>query len=124
MADSAALLGALDLPADVVPNGTPNGVPAVAKVPERMATIPAAKPYAYDMPVGKTALIMIDFQRDFFLPGGFGDALGNDIELLKVTPFFVFVLTCLCQPVACFDHLTQPNMCGNLPQRTPCQPQV
>lgn len=83
VADSTTLLAALDLPADGVPNGTPNGMPAAAELPERMATVPTAKPYAYDMPVGKTALIMIDFQRDFFLPGGFGDALGNDIELLK-----------------------------------------
>ena len=43
-----------------------------------------AEPYDYELPAHKAALIMIDFQKDFMEPGGFGDALGNKIELLKV----------------------------------------
>ncbi len=51
--------------------------------PERTVTV-KAEPYDYELPAHKAALIMIDFQKDFMLPGGFGDALGNKIELLKV----------------------------------------
>lgn len=43
-----------------------------------------AKPYDYTMPVKKTALVMIDFQKDFIYEGGFGGTLGNDVALLKV----------------------------------------
>lgn len=43
-----------------------------------------AQPYDYEIPPeGRLALIIIDMQRDFMEPGGFGDALGNDVSLLQ-----------------------------------------
>ncbi|PZO45323.1 MAG: cysteine hydrolase, partial [Shackletoniella antarctica] len=37
----------------------------------------------YPLPTTGLALIIIDMQRDFIEPGGFGDALGNDVGLLR-----------------------------------------
>jgi nicotinamidase-related amidase len=42
-----------------------------------------AEPYEYEFEAPTTALLMIDFQRDFVDPGGFGEALGNDVSLLR-----------------------------------------
>ena len=46
-----------------------------------MATI-EAEPFPLDFDPATTALVIIDMQRDFVLPGGFGEALGNDTSLL------------------------------------------
>jgi biuret amidohydrolase len=46
-----------------------------------MATV-KAKPYEYEFSPDKTALVVIDMQRDFIEPGGFGDTLGNNVKLL------------------------------------------
>ncbi len=44
----------------------------------------SAQPYDYEIPEhGKMALVIIDMQRDFLEPGGFGDALGNNVQLLQ-----------------------------------------
>jgi nicotinamidase-related amidase len=42
-----------------------------------------AEPYEYDFDPSTTALVVIDMQRDFVDPGGFGEALGNDVSLLR-----------------------------------------
>lgn len=42
-----------------------------------------ARPSAVKFSPQRTALIIIDMQRDFLEPGGFGEALGNDVSLLR-----------------------------------------
>jgi nicotinamidase-related amidase len=47
-----------------------------------MPLIPAApRPFAFEP--AACALLVIDMQRDFLEPGGFGAALGNDVSLLR-----------------------------------------
>ena len=41
-----------------------------------------AEPFDLDFDPRTTALVIIDMQRDFVLPGGFGEKLGNDTSLL------------------------------------------
>lgn len=41
-----------------------------------------AEPGPIDIDPRRTAVLMIDMQRDFLEPGGFGEALGNDVSLL------------------------------------------
>lgn len=41
-----------------------------------------AEPFPLQFDPSTTAMIIIDMQRDFVLPGGFGEKLGNDTSLL------------------------------------------
>jgi nicotinamidase-related amidase len=41
-----------------------------------------ADPYTYTFDPATTAFVVIDMQRDFVEPGGFGETLGNDVSLL------------------------------------------
>ena len=42
-----------------------------------------AEPYEFTFSPASTALLIIDMQRDFVEPGGFGAALGNDVSPLQ-----------------------------------------
>ncbi len=45
----------------------------------------AARPEPVSFDQRTTALVIIDMQRDFLEPGGFGELLGNDVSLLRST---------------------------------------
>jgi nicotinamidase-related amidase len=44
-----------------------------------------AEPYEFELIPSRCALIIIDMQRDFLEPGGFGEMLGNDVSQLRRT---------------------------------------
>jgi nicotinamidase-related amidase len=43
----------------------------------------AAQPFPFAFELSRTALVIIDMQRDFIEPGGFGETLGNQVSLLS-----------------------------------------
>jgi nicotinamidase-related amidase len=49
-----------------------------------LKTTLAAEPTQLSVDLDRAALVIIDMQRDFLEPGGFGAALGNDVSRLRV----------------------------------------
>ena len=46
-----------------------------------------AEPFTFPAKIDQIALIVIDMQRDFAEPGGFGESLGNDVSrIVKIVP--------------------------------------
>jgi nicotinamidase-related amidase len=43
-----------------------------------------AEPQSLQIDLTRTALLIIDMQRDFLEPGGFGESLGNDVSRLRI----------------------------------------
>jgi nicotinamidase-related amidase len=48
-----------------------------------MTLVVDANPYEYEFVPEHTALLVIDMQRDFVEPGGFGEMLGNDVGPMR-----------------------------------------
>jgi nicotinamidase-related amidase len=55
----------------------------------------SAQPFPFAFEPATTALIIIDMQRDFIEPGGFGESLGNDVSrLAAIVPTVRRLLDC------------------------------
>ncbi|MBV8884322.1 MAG: cysteine hydrolase [Chroococcidiopsidaceae cyanobacterium CP_BM_RX_35] len=78
----------------------------------------SAQPYDYELPVsGGLALLIIDMQRDFLEPGGFGEALGNNVSRLQA------IVPTVKQLLAAFRAQQLPifhTIEGHLPNLSDC----
>jgi nicotinamidase-related amidase len=78
-----------------------------------------AEPSPFRLVQDKTALVIIDMQRDFLLPGGFGETLGNDVaQLRKVVPPLVQLLAAARAAGVMVIHTRE----GHLPDLSDCPP--
>jgi nicotinamidase-related amidase len=78
-----------------------------------------AEPTPYRLVEGRTALLVIDMQRDFLLPGGFGESLGNDVSRLQRTvPPLVELLSAARAAGLPVIHTRE----GHLPDLSDCPP--
>ena len=79
----------------------------------------AAEPYPFTFDPASTALVIIDMQRDFVEPGGFGETLGNDVSLLQsVVPPLQRVLAACRAAGMTIIHTRE----GHLPDLSDCPP--
>ena len=79
----------------------------------------AAQPFEFRCDLSKSALVIIDMQRDFIEPGGFGAALGNDVALLSaIIPACVSVLQAWRSAGGLVVHTRE----SHLPDLSDCPP--
>jgi nicotinamidase-related amidase len=78
-----------------------------------------AEPYEFEFDPKRTALLVIDMQRDFVDPGGFGEQLGNDVSRLRrVIPPLQRVLAAMRAAGYPVIHTRE----GHLPDLSDCPP--
>jgi nicotinamidase-related amidase len=84
-----------------------------------MVRIPAL-PYEYEVPsLSQLALVIIDMQRDFLEPGGFGEMLGNDVtQLGSIVPTLEGLLDFCRQKGLTIIHTLE----GHQPDLSDCPP--
>ncbi|MFE1591113.1 cysteine hydrolase family protein [Nocardia sp. NPDC058705] len=83
-----------------------------------MTEIPATPgPFTFDPTT--TALVIIDMQRDFLLPGGFGESLGNDVALLRTV---IEPLAALLASARAAGMTVIHTREGHLPDLSDCPP--
>ncbi|GAA3692572.1 cysteine hydrolase family protein [Gordonia hankookensis] len=79
----------------------------------------AAQPEPIAIDLARTALVIIDMQRDFLLPGGFGETLGNDVAQLQRV---VGPLADLLAAARAADLMVIHTREGHLPDLSDCPP--
>ncbi|MDG4810929.1 cysteine hydrolase [Micromonospora sp. WMMD1120] len=84
-----------------------------------MLTIAAARPGPYTFDIASTALLVIDMQRDFLEPGGFGESLGNDVGHLRRT---IAPLAALLADARAVGLNVLHTREGHLPDLSDCPP--
>jgi nicotinamidase-related amidase len=78
-----------------------------------------ADPRPISLDLSQTALLVIDMQRDFLYPAGFGAALGNDVSLLlRAVPPLQTVLAAARQHGLLIIHTRE----GHQPDLSDCPP--
>ncbi|MBV9385066.1 MAG: cysteine hydrolase [Chroococcidiopsidaceae cyanobacterium CP_BM_ER_R8_30] len=78
----------------------------------------SAQPYDYELPVSSSlALLIIDMQRDFLEPGGFGELLGNNVSRLQeIVPTVKLLLEAFRSQKLPIFHTVE----GHLPDLSDC----
>jgi nicotinamidase-related amidase len=76
-----------------------------------------AKPYAFTFPPRHTALLVIDMQRDFLLPTGFGDIQGGNLTAVQASIEPTKQLLDLCRSAGMHVFHTRE---GQLPDLSDC----
>ena len=78
-----------------------------------------AQPGPFTFAPESTALLVIDMQRDFLEPGGFGESLGNDVSQLRrtIAPLAAFMTTWRAAGLPII-HTRE----GHLPDLSDCPP--
>ncbi len=88
------------------------------QLPAGRVSVPA-DPGSFGFDPARTALLLIDMQRDFVEPGGFGETLGNDVSLLQaVIPPLREVLAATRAAGMTVIHTRE----GHRPDLTDCPP--
>lgn len=84
-----------------------------------MIRIDSARPHPFRFELARSALVIIDMQRDFIEPGGFGDSLGNDVTRLRaIVPTVQSVLRAWRQAGGFVVHTRE----GHAPDLSDCPP--
>jgi nicotinamidase-related amidase len=78
-----------------------------------------AQPFAVQWDPARTALVVIDMQKDFLYPGGYGDFLGNDVTLLQRTIAPIQALLAAARGLGMTVIHTRE---GHLPDLSDCPP--
>ena len=84
-----------------------------------MTRIDTARPFPFELDLPHCALVIIDMQRDFIEPGGFGASLGNDVSLLQaIVPTCAAVLAAWRAAGGFVVHTRE----GHVPDLSDCPP--
>ncbi len=86
---------------------------------EGEAAMVLARPFPFPLRLQSAALVIIDMQRDFIEPGGFGETLGNDVRRLQaIVPTCQALLSAWRRAGGCVVHTRESHR----PDLSDCPP--